>query len=186
VHRQKDLRTDDLSSFQVALADIVRFCEETVEGYRKNGYRVIFNLTGGFKSVQGFLQTLALFYADETFYVFESSEELLRIPRLPVKMDAENIVREHLPVFRRLSLGLKVDQEEIKKLPETFLLHRLGAKVRFPNGANSSGKGRAIRYTESAFSSRLRIDSLIPRAFSKALKDFLLIVSFRSTKRLMT
>lgn len=122
VRRQKDLRTDDLSSFQVALADIVRFCEETAEGYRRNGYRVIFNLTGGFKSVQGFLQTLALFYADETFYVFESSEELLRIPRLPVRMDAEKTVREHLQVFRRLSLGLKVDQEEIKKLPETFLL----------------------------------------------------------------
>ncbi len=120
IKRQLDLRTDNLQAFQAALSDLVQWCEETVSGYAKNHYRIIFNLTGGFKSVQGFLQTLAMFYADETIYVFEAGEELMRIPRLPIKMNADQVVREHLQTFRRLALGLKVIN--IDNIPETLLL----------------------------------------------------------------
>ena len=78
--RQRDLRTDSLDSFQMALSDLVRWCDEevAVAPYR-HSYRVLFNLTGGFKSIQGFLQILAQFYADETVYIFESGDVLLRM-----------------------------------------------------------------------------------------------------------
>ncbi|MFQ3679499.1 MAG: putative CRISPR-associated protein, partial [Pseudanabaenaceae cyanobacterium] len=87
VHRQTDLRTADVMEFQSALSDLVRWAEETIPGYQAAGYHVVFNLTGGFKSVQGFLQTLAMFYADETIYIFETATDLLRIPRLPVRLN---------------------------------------------------------------------------------------------------
>lgn len=120
IRRQSSLQTESLENFQLALADLVCWCQETLPGYRQSGYRIVFNLTGGFKSVQGFLQTLAMFYADEAIYVFESGKELLRIPRLPLKLDMEGVVREHLAVFRRL--GLKFDETVNAVLPETLLI----------------------------------------------------------------
>ena len=120
VKRQTDLRTDDLAAFQMALSELVQWCEEMVSGYAKNHYRIIFNLTGGFKSVQGFLQTLAMFYADETIYIFETGKELMRIPRLPITMNADQVVHEHLLIFRRLALQL--DVTNFDNIPETLLL----------------------------------------------------------------
>ncbi len=121
-HRQSDLQTDDLTTFQTGLSDLVKWCAETVEGYRRHRYRVVFNLTGGFKSIQGFLQTLAMFYADETIYIFETGNELLRIPRLPVSLSVTDEVRKHIRVFRRLAMQLPVEAIEISDIPETFLL----------------------------------------------------------------
>jgi CRISPR/Cas system-associated protein Csm6 len=66
---------------------------------------VVFNLTGGFKSVQGFLQAISSFYADETIYIFQFSSELLQIPRLPIKLDTQGIIDENLTIFRRLGLN---------------------------------------------------------------------------------
>ncbi|MEI7643919.1 MAG: putative CRISPR-associated protein [Chloroflexales bacterium] len=132
VLRQRDLQTAQLNAFQLALSDLVRWIELTIPGYRKVGYRVIFNLTGGFKSVQGFLQSLAPFYADEVVYVFESQKELLRIPRLPVRMAATETVRANLTTFRRLSKNLSV--EEVGGIPETLLLHDEGKVTLSPWG----------------------------------------------------
>ena len=120
VKRQQDLQVQDINAFQLALSDIVLWCESTIPGYKKDGYHVIFNLTGGFKSVQGFLQTLATFYADETIYIFETAKDLLRIPRLPVEMRADKAVRENLEIFRRLSSGLATI--DIGNIPETLLM----------------------------------------------------------------
>lgn len=122
IRRQVDLQTNNLESFQVALSELVKWCDDDIKNYKNSQYRIIFNLTGGFKSVQGFLQTLALFYADESVYIFETGNELLRIPRLPIKMVELDYVRDNLTSFRKLSLGLNVKQEFIENIPETLLL----------------------------------------------------------------
>ncbi|MEI6706056.1 MAG: putative CRISPR-associated protein [Methylococcales bacterium] len=122
VKRQADLQTEDLSAFQCALSDIVKWCDQTVLSYQTAGYKIVFNLTGGFKSVQGFLQTLATFYADETIYIFETAKELLRIPRLPVEMAATPIVEKNLKVFRRLAMDLDISELGALNIPETLLL----------------------------------------------------------------
>ena len=118
--RHSDLQTKDIEAFQMSLSELVRWCESTLPGYRQAGYQIIFNLTGGFKSVQGFLQTLSTFYADETIYIFETAQDLLRIPRLPVEMNAEKTVREHLNMFRQLEMGLPIPVEI--DIPETLLM----------------------------------------------------------------
>jgi putative CRISPR-associated protein (TIGR02619 family) len=120
VRRQKDLRTTDINLFQSALSDTVRWLEELLLGYKEAGYHVVFNLTGGFKSVQGFLQTLASFYADETVYVFETANDLMRIPKLPVKMADEEEVLKNLTAFRRLGMSLPVSPPI--RIAETLLL----------------------------------------------------------------
>jgi len=123
LRRQSDLQTADLQLFQSALSDLVKWLDSTIEGYRQHQYRILFNLTGGFKSVQGFLQTLGNLYADETLYVFEApNSPLLRIPRLPVRLDIVDTVRRHLRTIRRLAIGLSVSSEDLSDVPETFLL----------------------------------------------------------------
>jgi hypothetical protein len=87
---------------------------------------VIFNLTGGLKSLRGFMQTLSHFYADEAVYVFESGKELLRLPRLPVHLDPEGVVRDNLTAFRRLDKRLEVNEADLVNIPETFLLRVRG------------------------------------------------------------
>ncbi|MFH0784212.1 MAG: putative CRISPR-associated protein [Pseudomonadota bacterium] len=119
--RQTDLRTVDFLAFKMALSDLVQWCEEEISPYR-HSHHVVFNLTGGFKSIQGFLQTLAQFYADETVYIFETGNELLRLPRLPLKMDADVIIRQHLDTFRCLVLGIRIPGSKTEGIPETLLM----------------------------------------------------------------
>jgi hypothetical protein len=119
IRRQADLQTADLAGFQSALSDLVKWLAEEMPAWKAT-HKIVFNLTGGFKSVQGFLQTLAMFYADEAVYVFESGSELLRIPRLPVVLSATEAVRQNLPTVRRLANSLTV--KDISGIPETLLL----------------------------------------------------------------
>ncbi len=132
VIRQRDLQTADLEAFQLALSELVRWSEETLPGYRERGYRIIFNLTGGFKSVQGFLQTIAMFYADEVIYLFQEANDLMRIPRLPIKLTANDTVRQHLQVFRRLGASLGVAHTD--GVPETLLMTVAGQTALSPWG----------------------------------------------------
>ncbi|HKJ32728.1 MAG TPA: putative CRISPR-associated protein [Balneolales bacterium] len=134
VRRQKDLNTSDILTFQMGLSDFVKFSDETITGYHNNGYHVVFNLTGGFKSVQGFLQALGMFYADESVYIFETGNQLLRLPRLPLKMSFEETIKENLKIIRRLSVNLPVEKDATSKLPETMLFEMGGSICLSPWG----------------------------------------------------
>ncbi len=120
--RCKDLRTSSLEEFHLALTELVKRVEEETQRWRAAGYHVVFNLTGGFKSIQGFLQSISHVYADEAVYVFESAQELLRLPSLPVRLGLEDEVEKHLRTLARLELGLPVPREELEQLPSIFLI----------------------------------------------------------------
>ncbi len=72
--------------------------------------------------MQGFLQSIANFYADETVYIFETSSQLLRIPKLPIRMDPEFFIRKNIIAFRQLALGINTDFKPSNDFPETLLL----------------------------------------------------------------
>jgi len=153
VERFSDLQTENLDAFQLALTDLVSWCDTHVPGYRNAGYRVIFNLTAGFKSIQGFLQTLAMFYADESVYIFEGSNTLLRIPRLPIRMDPDESIKKNLRAFRRLAIGLPITPEEINSIVEAFLMH-IGNDVTLSTWGSLVWKQtRSYLYEQEVFSS---------------------------------
>lgn len=117
------LRTDTLENFQGSITELIKWCEETLPGYRNSKYRIVFNLTGGFKSIQGWMQTLGMFYADEIVYIFESGQELLRIPRIPVAIDegVSKVIEQHLGLFRRLAAPSGTCKiGELEGIPEVF------------------------------------------------------------------
>ncbi len=67
------------------------------------------------------MQTLGALLADECVYSFERSAELIRIPRLPIKMHPQSYVRDNLTAFRRMSLGLHVTPSQVPSVPELLL-----------------------------------------------------------------
>ncbi len=117
---QPDLQTADLQAYRWALADLAVSVEERSSLWRQSGKKVVFNLTGGFKSVQGFLQTLAMLYADETIYVFETQTQLFRLPRLPITFTPDDVVEKNFDLFRKMKAGLKVNIPE--GVPELMFL----------------------------------------------------------------
>ena len=117
-----DLNTGSLEEFRLGINNLVEWCANTLPGYRLPGYRVIFNLVGGFKSLQGYMQTLGMFYADETVYIFETGGELLRIPKIPAdfNVQAKQAVLDHLRKFRLMQRE-SLDRSECEGIPETLL-----------------------------------------------------------------
>jgi putative CRISPR-associated protein (TIGR02619 family) len=126
----KDLRTAEGAELRTALSGIVPVLMERTENASREGWHVVFNLTGGFKGVNGFLQTAAMLWADETIYVFEGSKELMHIPRLPIQVDTGQITGKQFDMFRKLGFGDEVDADDARKAGIAgSLLFELGGKA---------------------------------------------------------
>ncbi|MBE8233045.1 MAG: putative CRISPR-associated protein [Endozoicomonadaceae bacterium] len=115
-----DLKTANLEALQLALSDVVKELSEEIEGYRNNDYKIVFNLTGGFKGINSFLQTMASLYADESIYIFETGDELLRIPRMPIKID-EMIFEKNIKHFRALDIGIDINPKKLENIQKTLI-----------------------------------------------------------------
>ena len=165
----KDLQTYDCEGFQYALSDLVSQIMTIKEGLL-SGQKLIFNLTGGFKSILCFLQSLGMFYADETVYVFEFSDSLLRIPALPVKLVPYDYLKGYITVFRRLHNGLSVTEEEYNKIPESLILKLYGEPT-----LSAYGKIVWDNFRKELYSEKL-LDSISPKvkyseSFRKSTKN---------------
>lgn len=122
------LNTGNLDSFRQALLSLVRQLDDLLSSYRSSGYQIQFNLTGGFKSLNGFLQALSTLYADQSFYLFEGSSEVIRIPTLPFTMDSNQLLLDHMNSFRRLSQSMTLSTAQQRLIPE-LMLFRSGTDV---------------------------------------------------------
>lgn len=115
------LSTRDGSHFSEGIKNLLKWCEETIDGYRSAGYEIVFNLTGGFKSLQGYLNTIGMFYADRMVYIFESpASELIEIPRLPVTIDLA-CFKAYSSDLALLAAGRLYRTEDFPRLPEALL-----------------------------------------------------------------
>jgi putative CRISPR-associated protein (TIGR02619 family) len=180
--RIRDLRTNSLEEFRCAMPELVKLCDQEVEAYRRNRYQVIFNLTGGFKVVQGFMQALAMRYADLSIYVFEGTDQLLQVPRLPPDLDHQVILRNHQRVFRRLAVGLPISQKEVHSLPETLLLEVNGQFALSVWGDVIWEQGKHTLLSERLWEpldAKLRFGPHFQTSVSGLPKDLLVIVNER-------
>jgi hypothetical protein len=115
------LRTDDFPAFREALSELTVKIEEWTR-IRSQGGTILFNLTGGFKSVNAYLQALGMLYADRCVFLFEGAPALMEIPRLPVRLAEADEIRPHLSLFRRLTHGYQVAEKEVGGVPDSLLL----------------------------------------------------------------
>jgi putative CRISPR-associated protein (TIGR02619 family) len=125
----QDLKTSNIEEFQLALSEIVKRLSDEINGYKQNGYNIIFNLTGGFKSVNSFLQTMASLYADKSIYIFETSSELLEIPRLPITID-KSFFEKKFDVLRKLEKNLNIGEKLLENFPKSIII-KIGDEYAF-------------------------------------------------------
>lgn len=122
VFKPPGLSTADTQSFSKGIKQIVKWCHEVIAEYRRQGYYVVFNLVGSFKSLQGFMNTLGMFYADEIIYIFEAkTADLVRIPRLPIRMELQPVLKEKAKVFALMAEGYIAQRDEVTGIPEIYL-----------------------------------------------------------------
>lgn len=115
------LNTRSKANFRDGIKWLLEWCDKTLEGYKLSEYEIIFNLTGGFKSLQGYLNTIGMFYADKITYIFERSEELIYIPRLPIEIDID-LFEENASLFLQLHhTGEGIEGKRIEDIPQVML-----------------------------------------------------------------
>jgi putative CRISPR-associated protein (TIGR02619 family) len=130
IYTSQGFKTSSDEAFTQGIDELLNWFEATIPGYRDSGYEICFNLVGGFKAIQGFVNTIGMFYADQIIYIFEgSNSELITIPRLPIKIDTEVIK----PVeFALMAQGAWIDLKKLQGVPET-LLYKIGDKAILSN-----------------------------------------------------
>ena len=121
IHTPEGFSTKDTAAFTTGIKNLIQWLEENVSCQRASGYRVIFNLVGGFKSLQGYMNTFGAFYADEVIYIFESeTADLITIPRLPIQIDT-TVMQKHRTEFALMAAGKSYPRSELEDIPETLL-----------------------------------------------------------------
>lgn len=164
------LKTSSLGEFRESLKELTKELTDLFQGYKDSGYQIYVNLTGGFKSLNGFLQALSGLYADEVFYLFEGSSDLLTIPKLPIAIN-DNAIINNLTAFRRLEKCLSVNEEALKSVPDILLFNiddsytlSEWGEVLWANYKNKHYKTRIL----PSISEQIIFDS----EFEKSCKDF--------------
>jgi len=117
VYTPKGLSTASTRCFSDGIDDLLTWLEQTIKGYEK----ICFNLVGGFKSLQAYLNTIGMFYANEIIYIFEgSNSEVITIPRLPIKVD-ESIIEPYKVQFALMAAGAEVKLSQLPGIQETLV-----------------------------------------------------------------
>ena len=117
------LSTANTHNFSKGIAQLIPWIQQVTEGYKKQT-KVCFNLVGGFKAIQGYMNTIGMFYADEIIYVYPlgKSNELIKIPRLPIEINKSEVEPYKVLLAMMDSGELLTSWEETKKVPLDWVL----------------------------------------------------------------
>lgn len=115
------LSTASTTAFTEGIDELIVWFRQNLKSNQQQGYKICFNLVGGFKSLQGYLNTIGMFYADEIIYIFEGAgSELITIPRLPINIDREAL-KPHLVNLALLDAGASLSFREAEGIPESLI-----------------------------------------------------------------
>ncbi|MEQ9356857.1 putative CRISPR-associated protein [Coleofasciculus chthonoplastes] len=121
VYTPDKLSTESTHNFNQGIDDLIEWLEGRVENYRQQNYDIYFNLVGGFKALQGCMNTIGMFYADKIIYVFEGeNSNLITIPRLPITVDYSRL-EDHVVTLALLDAGAGLSPSETKEVPEAMV-----------------------------------------------------------------
>ena len=114
------LSTASTQDFSTGIDELIVWFSNDIDEHKREGCEIILNLVGSFKSLQGYLNTIGMFYADKIIYIFEGKgAELITIPRLPINIDKQKIAPYKLELA--LIENGEVNKNEIVNIPETLV-----------------------------------------------------------------
>ncbi|AKG20258.1 putative CRISPR-associated protein [Calothrix sp. 336/3] len=112
--------------FTETIAKLIPKIEKTIQKGESKGKKVIFNLVGGFKALQGYFNTIGMFYADEVIYIFEGSNELVKIPKLPITINIKEVEIYKVPLAMMEQGEISTSDTEVEKIvkdiPEEWIV----------------------------------------------------------------
>jgi putative CRISPR-associated protein (TIGR02619 family) len=91
-----------------------------VEG-GKNEYKVVLNPTGGYKSLFPLMTIVGILYGIEVIYVYQDSDNLVKIPSLPLGVDIYEWNRNKIRVDTILDRQLNEVDEIYQKIPPNII-----------------------------------------------------------------
>jgi len=110
------------SQFKVTgLRSLINRLIELIEEYRDKQFRVVMNSTGGFKAEIAFATVIAQMRQVESYYLYESFNEIIPLPFLPLNLDVTYWSR-YLNYFRDFTNGVTEKETDLalRRLPEGF------------------------------------------------------------------
>ncbi|MGD1804654.1 putative CRISPR-associated protein [Dapis sp. BLCC M126] len=126
IYTPPGLSTANTQKFSEGVDKLITFLSKERENWQ--GYKICFNLVGGFKTLQGYLNTIGMFYADEIIYIFEGKRaELIVIPRLPIAVD-NALIKPHVIPLALMGIGAELNELEVQEIPEALITDRDGKK----------------------------------------------------------
>lgn len=132
IHTPQDLSTASTESFTNGIDELLKWFDEIIPGYQDSGYHICFNLVGGFKALQGYANTIGMFYqADEMIYIFEGSSEVITIPRLPIQVN-HSVIKPVQFALMASGVSVSVKLSELQSVPET-LIYVVGEEAMLSN-----------------------------------------------------
>ncbi len=127
IYTPSGLSTATTQAFAEGIDDLIVWLQKNVKPLRDT-HKIYFNLVGSFKSLQGYMNTIGMFYADAILYIFEGqNSELIVIPRLPIQVDTQLLAPYAVPLALMDAAAGMTD--ETKGIPEAMLGEYQGKKV---------------------------------------------------------
>ena len=133
----ENLRVDNLEDFEDGIDNLIkRVIEIASDGEsveKKHFDDVVFNITGGYKGVVAYLAILGEIVGSEIIYMFEDSNELLLLPKLPVgiKDEYEDLLFPYLNDFIIDEiLNKKGNVKVAEKLEELKFIRKINGKYK--------------------------------------------------------
>jgi len=121
VYTPDKLSTASTHDFNQGIDNLIEWLERRVKIYQQQNYDIYFNLVGGFKALQGCMNTIGMFYADKIIYVFEGeNSNLITIPRLPITVDYSRL-EDHVVTLALLDAGAGLSPSETEEVPEAMV-----------------------------------------------------------------
>jgi len=121
VYTPEKLSTANTKAFNNGIDDLLDWLHRRVNEYKEKKYEIYFNLVGGFKALQGCMNTIGMFYADKIIYVFEgASSNLITIPRLPITVDYSRL-KDHVSILALLDAGAGLSPSQTQNVPEAMV-----------------------------------------------------------------
>jgi putative CRISPR-associated protein (TIGR02619 family) len=121
-HVPPGLSTASSDIFVEGMAKLIPSMQKIIKDCKNSRYTICFNLVGGFKALQGYFNTIGMFYADEIIYVFEGSNQVIKIPKLPIKVDVSKIEPYEVQLAMMDVGEISTSWEEAKKVPQEWIL----------------------------------------------------------------
>jgi putative CRISPR-associated protein (TIGR02619 family) len=123
IYAPPGLSTASTRAFGDGIDQLIAWMQETIPPFKESGYQIFFNLVGSFKSLQGYLNTIGMFYADEMIYIFEGKDSnLITIPRLPIAIDISVIDPYKVPLaLMDAGAEISVNDEQVQGIPESLV-----------------------------------------------------------------